>query len=57
MMAPLDDDSDAIRERLDRAERKALAEQLEEGYRARKAESVELLREYDAVDSEGWDDY
>lgn len=34
-----------------------LEKQLEEGYRATAKESIELAREFEAADLEGWDEY
>ena len=46
-----------IRERLMEIKAERLRELLTEGYRARKKESSDLSREFEAIDSEGWDEY
>jgi len=49
--------SEALRQRIEETRRQKLNEMLEEGYKARKQESVSLAKEFEPVDMEGWDEY
>jgi len=49
--------TEALRQRIERMHNEQMQKLLEEGYKDRKAESRALVKEFEAVDMEGWDDY
>jgi len=49
--------SEAVKLRIQQFERERLESLLAEGYRASREESLKLVREFEAADIEGWDDY
>jgi metal-responsive CopG/Arc/MetJ family transcriptional regulator len=49
--------SESIREYLRQRKKAELEKQLEEGYRAAAKENITLVKEFEAVDLEGWDEY
>jgi metal-responsive CopG/Arc/MetJ family transcriptional regulator len=49
--------SESIRESIRQRKKTELEKQLEEGYRASKKENIAFVKEFEAVDLEGWDDY
>ena len=49
--------SESIREYLRQRKKAELEKLLEEGYRAAAKENITLVKEFEAVDVEGWDDY
>ena len=46
-----------LRQRIARIQHEQIQELLEEGYKARKAESLAITKEFEPVDLEGWDEY
>jgi metal-responsive CopG/Arc/MetJ family transcriptional regulator len=49
--------SESIREYIVQRKKVELEKQLEEGYRAAAKENIALIKEFEAVDLEGWDEY
>ena len=49
--------AEALRQKIVEIQEQELNQILEEGYKARKQESLSLTKEFDAVDMEGWDEY
>lgn len=49
--------SDAIRQKLEQQKKQELELLLEEGYKSRYKESIEISREFSNVDLENWDEY
>ena len=49
--------AEALRERIEKARNEQLQRLLEEGYKARKQESLAIAKEFEPVDLEGWDEY
>ena len=49
--------SEAVKLRIQQVEREKLEALLAEGYRASREEGLELAREFETVDIEGWDEY
>lgn len=49
--------SEAIRRRIKQIEEQEIERLLEEGYRARRKESLALAKEFEAIDLEGWHEY
>jgi metal-responsive CopG/Arc/MetJ family transcriptional regulator len=49
--------SESIREYIVQRKKVELEKQLEEGYRATAKENIALVKEFEAVDLEGWDEY
>ena len=49
--------SDAIRQLIQRKQKEKMKSLLEEGYQARAKESLEITKEFQAIDMENWDDY
>ena len=47
----------AVQDRIDEIQKDQLAASLKEGYSERYEESVNLAREFEAIDLEGWDEY
>ena len=46
-----------LRQRIARIQHEQIQGLLEEGYKARKAESISITKEFEPVDLEGWDEY
>jgi len=49
--------SDALRQRIKEIQQRELDKKLEEGYKARKEESLSIAEGFEAADLEGWDEY
>jgi metal-responsive CopG/Arc/MetJ family transcriptional regulator len=49
--------AEALKQRIEEIQEEKLNETLEEGYKARKQESLSMAKEFEAVDVEGWDEY
>jgi len=49
--------SKAIELSIQKAEKEKIEKLLEEGYRATKQESLDLAKEFEDLDLEGWDEY
>jgi metal-responsive CopG/Arc/MetJ family transcriptional regulator len=49
--------AEALKQRIEEIHEEELNETLEEGYKARKQESLSIAKEFEAVDVEGWDEY
>ena len=49
--------AEALKQRIEEIQEEELNETLEEGYKARKQESLSIANEFEAVDVEGWDEY
>jgi metal-responsive CopG/Arc/MetJ family transcriptional regulator len=49
--------AEALKQRIEEIQEEELNETLEEGYKARKQESLSIAKEFEAVDVEGWDEY
>jgi len=49
--------AEALKHRIEEIHEEELNETLEEGYKARKQESLSIAQEFAAVDVEGWDEY
>jgi len=49
--------AESLREHIQRLEEEELQNRLAEGYKARKAESLNMAKEFESVDLEGWDEY
>ena len=49
--------TESLRERIKKMEEEKLQNELAEGYKARKAESLSIAEEFEPSDLEGWDDY
>lgn len=49
--------AECIRKRIEQIEKEKLQNLLTEGYKNTKSESVELAKEFEIVDLEGWDEY
>ncbi len=49
--------AEALHERIKKIEQEALHKMLEEGYRARKEEGLDIAKDFESVDLEGWDEY
>ena len=49
--------ADAIKKRLNELKDIELKRQLEEGYKARKGESKDIVKEFEVADLESWDEY
>jgi len=49
--------SEALKNRIEQIHREKIQKALEEGYKARKEESRLIIKEFEAVDLEGWDEY
>jgi metal-responsive CopG/Arc/MetJ family transcriptional regulator len=48
---------DAVRERIEKRRRLDMERLLAEGYREQAKEGLALMKEFEAVDLEGWDEY
>ena len=49
--------AEALEQRIGEIQKEELNKILEEGYKARKEESLSIAKEFEAVDVEGWDEY
>jgi CopG family transcriptional regulator/antitoxin EndoAI len=49
--------AEAVRQRIEEKEKKAIDKLLEEGYRVTAKENLTLTKEFESADLEGWDDY
>jgi metal-responsive CopG/Arc/MetJ family transcriptional regulator len=49
--------AEALKQRIEEIQEEELNKILEEGYKARKQESLSIAKEFEAVDVEGWDEY
>jgi len=49
--------AEASKQRIERMQNERLQKSLEEGYKARKAESHPMAKEFEVVNLEGWDEY
>ncbi|MFQ5637263.1 MAG: ribbon-helix-helix domain-containing protein [bacterium] len=49
--------AECIRRRIEEIEKEKLANLLQEGYQSARSESLELAKEFEAADLEGWDEY
>jgi len=49
--------AEALKRSFESMKRQELMRLLDEGYRTERSESASLVREYDAADIEGWDEY
>lgn len=49
--------AEAVRQRIKQIESEELERELEEGYRARKQQSLYIAEEFESADIEGWDEY
>ena len=49
--------AEALKQRIEEIQEQELNETLEEGYKARKQQSLSIAKEFEAVEMEGWDEY
>ncbi|MCF6334871.1 MAG: hypothetical protein L3J12_03930 [Spirochaetales bacterium] len=49
--------ADAVKQKITELEELALQEQLKEGYKERKEESLKITKEFENLDLRGWDEY
>ena len=49
--------ADAVQQRISEMEEFALQKQLEEGYKARREESLKITKEFENLDLREWDEY
>ena len=49
--------TEAVSERIKKIEDQLLKKELEEGYKARRTESISISKEFEPIDLEGWDEY
>ena len=49
--------ADAVQQKISELEEIALTKQLEEGYKDRHKESLEITNEFENLDLSGWDEY
>ena len=49
--------AEALKQRIEEIQEEELNKILEEGYKARKQQSLSIAKEFEAVDVEGWDEY
>lgn len=49
--------AEAVRERVEQAQREKLAKLMARGYRENREDSADLSEEFEAVDLENWDEY
>jgi len=49
--------AEALKQRIGEIQEEELNKILEEGYKARKQESLSIAKDFEAVDVEGWDEY
>jgi len=49
--------ADAVQQKIKELEEVALQKKLEEGYKARREESLKITKEFESLDLRGWDEY
>ena len=49
--------AETLRREIEKIKNEELQKSLEEGYRARKKESLSIAKDFESVDLEGWDEY
>ena len=49
--------AESLRQRIEEIQNEQLQELLEEGYKSARQESINLAKEFEFVDLEGWDEY
>ena len=49
--------AETLNQRIERIQNEQMQKLLEEGYKARKPESLAITKEFELVDLEGWDGY
>jgi len=49
--------AEALRKRIGEIQEQELNKILEEGYKARRQESLSITKDFESVDLEGWDEY
>lgn len=49
--------AEAVEQKIAELEEFALQKQMEEGYKARREESLEITKEFENLDLRGWDEY
>ncbi len=49
--------TETLRQRIEKIQNEKMQTLLEEGYKARKAESLAITKEFEPIDLEGWDEY
>jgi metal-responsive CopG/Arc/MetJ family transcriptional regulator len=49
--------TEALRQRIEKMKNDQIQKLLKEGYKARKAESLAITKEFEPTDLEGWDEY
>jgi metal-responsive CopG/Arc/MetJ family transcriptional regulator len=49
--------AETLRQRIEKIQEEELNKILEEGYKARKKESLSIAKEFEPADLEGWDEY
>ena len=49
--------AEAVRQKIEQDQKKEMDKLLVEGYQAAANESLELSKEFESIDLEGWDDY
>ena len=49
--------AEALKQRIEEIQEEELNKTLEEGYKARRQQSLSIAKEFEAVDVEGWDEY
>jgi len=49
--------TETLRQQIEKMHNEQMQKLLEEGYKARKAESLAITREFEPIDLEGWDEY
>jgi len=49
--------AETLKDRIKRIEQEELERMLEEGYRAGKEEGLDIAKDFEPVDLEGWDEY
>jgi metal-responsive CopG/Arc/MetJ family transcriptional regulator len=47
----------AVKEKIDKLNKEVLDKELEEGYKAEAKAGLEITKEFETVDLEGWDEY
>jgi metal-responsive CopG/Arc/MetJ family transcriptional regulator len=49
--------AEALKQKIEKMQNEELQELLEEGYKTTKQESLNMVKEFDPIDLEGWDEY
>ncbi|MBC2694167.1 MAG: hypothetical protein HF982_02595 [Desulfobacteraceae bacterium] len=49
--------TETLRQRIEKIQDEQMQKLMEEGYKARKAESFDIIKEFELGDLEGWDEY